>query len=222
MISQCQLSVIIPAHNEAGGIGRILEKLAAVLEQSPYSYEILVIDDASTDGTGKAAAQAGATVVRHPYCLGNGAAVKTGMRRAQGEILALMDADGQHDPEQLPDLLKDISDYDMVVGARVGDKFAPYHRKLANRFYNLLATYITNQPIRDLTSGFRVVKKDRASRFIYLLPNSFSYPTTITLALLKAGFSVKYVPIVPGRRTGKSKLNPWEQGWRFLLIILKI
>jgi len=180
------------------------------------------VDDGSVDGTSQAALAAGARVVRHPYNIGNGAAVKTGIREARGEWLVFMDADGQHAPEDIPRLLAGLEEYDMVVGARVGRRGRPLHRRLANSVYNLLASYLTGLRIQDLTSGFRAIRRRVATKFIYLLPNGFSYPTTITLAVIKAGYSVKYEPIQVSPRLGKSKVRVLEDGFQFFLIILKI
>ena len=154
---------------------------------------------------------------------GNGAAIKSGARAATGDVLIFMDADGQHDPADIPRLLKPLDDgFDMVVGARRSASQANVARGLANRIYNRLASYMTGQPIPDLTSGFRVVRADLFREFIYLLPNHFSYPTTITMAFFRAGYDVSYVPINAGRRIGKSHIRPLHDGLRFLLIIFKI
>lgn len=209
-------TVIIPAYNEAPGIREVIERLHKII--SPDN-ETLVIDDGSTDGAGEIAKAAGATVISHPYNIGNGAAIKTGLRAAKGDIIITMDADGQHDPADIPRLLEHIDKYDMVVGARSKGRGA---RGIANKIYNLLASYVTGKKVNDLTSGFRAVRADVAKRYIYLLPNGFSYPTTITLALMKSGHSVKYVPIEAKQRTGKSKIRPIRDGIKFLNIILKI
>ena len=221
-MSDIKISVIIPTYNEALGLPKILADLKAVMESLGQPHEILVVDDGSTDGTGDLAKSAGARVIRHPYNIGNGAAIKTAVRASKGEILVLMDGDGQHQPREIPKLLAGITEYDMVVGARLGSHKSSLHRLLANKVFNLLATYVTHQRIPDLTSGFRVIKRAVARRFVYLLPNTFSYPTTITMALIKAGYSVNYVPIEIERREGKSKIRIFADGWRFFIIIIKI
>jgi glycosyltransferase involved in cell wall biosynthesis len=160
--------------------------------------------------------------VRHPYNIGNGAAVKAGMRAAGGDVLVLMDADGQHRPEEIPMLLDALADHAMVVGARRPDGHASLHRRFANAIYNRFASYVTGRRIPDLTSGFRVVRAGVAQRFLYLLPNTFSYPTTITLACFKTGLPVAYVPIAARKRSGRSKIKVIQDGARFFLIILKI
>ncbi len=216
------ISVVIPAYNEENGIGSTLDKLQEVLNTQGNPFELLVIDDGSTDDTSKIAAQKGAIVIRHPYNIGNGAAVKTGLRQAKGDVIALLDADGQHTPEDLPKLLELIPQYDMVVGARSACSHASWIRYWGNKTYNRLTSYITGRKIEDLTSGFRVFKSSVIKKLIYLLPNGFSYPTTSTLAIIKTGHSLTYVPIKANQRQGKSKLNTAPEAIRFLVIILKI
>ena len=214
-----KFSVVIPTYNRA----RLIERaLRCVVEQSVHPAEIIVVDDGSTDGTGVVAGKAGAMVISHPCNKGNGASVKTGLRHARGEVIVLMDGDGQHDPAEIPKLLGAIGPYDMVVGARVGPSSGSLHRRLANWVYNQFATYMTRTKILDLTSGFRAVKRSVIMRFVYLLPNTFSYPTTSTMALLKAGHSVHFVPITVAKRTGKSKIRLIQDGLRFLVIIFKV
>ncbi len=221
------LTVVIPAFDEAESIGPVLERLCDHLqsiEELRGSFEVLVIDDGSTDGTGDIARRASSlvTLLRHPYNLGNGAAVKTGIRNARGRVCVFMDADGQHDPEVIIRIFRGCDEFDMVVGARDRRSQAGIHRRLANGFYNHLATYVTGRRIEDLTSGFRAVRRDVARRFVALLPNGFSYPTTITLCVMRAGFSVKYEPITAAKRKGKSKIRLFSDGTRFLLVIAKI
>ena len=212
------VSVVIPAHNEAVSIGEIVAQVRRVLPNA----EIIVVDDASTDGTAKVARAAGAGVVIHPYNIGNGAAVKTGIRTATGDIIVLMDGDGQHDPADIPRLLQAAQTHDMVVAARDPHTHAGILRRFANTCYNLLASYVTQMPIKDLTSGFRVVKREIVLRYLYLLPNTFSYPTTITLAYLRSGRSIAYVPVRARKRKGTSKIRLLHDGINFFLIIIKI
>ena len=222
-----ELSVILPAYNEDGVIARVVGALCQRLNEDAAllgHYEILVIDDGSTDDTAQQARSAGGgvRVVQHPYNIGNGAAVKTGIRHARGRILVFMDADGQHDPGQVPEFFAACSRYDMVVGARGRGSQAGLHRSLANALYNGLASYVTGRRILDLTSGFRAIRRDVARRFAGLLPNGFSYPTTITLCLMRAGHSVLYEPIEAAKRTGKSKIKLISDGTKFLMVIAKI
>ena len=214
-----KISVVLPAKNEAGAIGFTVQKIVQYL---PHS-EIIVVNDGSTDSTKVVAEQAGAKVVSHPYSKGNGAAIKTGAREAIGEIIIFMDADGQHDPQDIPRLIEKIGQgYDLVVGARQKGSQASIGRGIANKLYNNLATYMTEHPVEDLTSGFRAVRADKFREFLYLLPNGFSYPTTSTMAFFRAGYSVSYVPIHAAKRIGKSHINPIKDGIRFFLIIFKI
>ncbi|MEE8107415.1 MAG: glycosyltransferase family 2 protein [Planctomycetota bacterium] len=219
-----KVSILLPALNEVGPIVKVLAGLSELAKEREGReiYEFIVIDDGSTDGTGDAARAAGARVVRHPYNIGNGAAVKSGIRAAGGDVVLLMDSDGQHVPADVPRLLEHIDEHAMVVGARRKGSQAGLHRALANALYNRLATYVTGRKIPDLTSGFRAIRADVARRFLYLLPNAFSYPTTLTLACFKTGLPVSFVPIDVKKREGKSKIKLIKDGTRFLLIILKI
>ena len=213
-----KVSVVLPAYNEEQSIG---ETIKEILKLHP-DVEILVIDDGSTDSTSQEAIDAGATVMRHPHNIGNGAAIKTGLRYASGDWIIMMDADGQHKPADIEKLLEYKDDYDMVVGARSKGSKTSWHRDLANFIYNWLASYVTKHKIEDLTSGFRMVKNERVRKFIYLMPNTFSYPSTVTMAYLRSGLSVKYVPIQTRARKGKSKIKLFQDGIRFFLIITRI
>jgi glycosyltransferase involved in cell wall biosynthesis len=207
----------MPAYNEEAVIGQMLD----MLRTAGY-YELIVVDDGSRDSTRQVALEHGARVVRHPYNIGNGAAVKSGIRAATGDIIVLMDADGQHPPGDIPRLLAQIGDYDMVVGARTGSSQASFQRGVANRVFNAYASYIVGRPIPDLTSGFRVVKAPILKRFVYLLPNGYSYPSTITISMFRSGYRVRYEPIVSPPRVGVSKVRPLRDGLRFLLTITRL
>lgn len=214
-----KISVILPAHNEAEALETVLPRL---LSAAP-AHEVIVVDDGSTDATASVAERHGVRLIRHPYCTGNGAAVKSGARAATGDILVFMDADGQHDPADIPRLVAKLEEgYDMVVGARESSGHASWGRRLANFIYSRFASVIVGRRIPDLTSGFRAVRRNKFVRFLYLLPNGFSYPTTITMAFFRSGFPVSYVPIHASMRTGKSKIKAIKDGARFLLIIVKI
>lgn len=218
-VTSISLSIILPARNEAPALARLLPQLRARYPEA----EILLIDDGSTDATPRIAQEQGARVISHPVSLGNGAAIKTGARQATGERLVFMDADGQHSPDDIPRLLARLDQgYDMVIGARTAGSQAHWSRGLANGFYNRLAGYMTGHPIPDLTSGFRAVRAAPFRQFLYLLPNGFSYPTTITMAFFRAGLNVAYEPIVAQPRLGRSHIRPLKDGLRFLLIIFKI
>lgn len=213
-------SVVIPARNEASGLANLLPRLAAYL---PQGSEIIVVDDGSDDDTLSICAKFPVRVISHPYPKGNGASIKTGARAARGETIVFMDADGQHQPEDIATLLDKFSEgYDMVVGARKSGSHAGPHRAIANDVFSRLASWMVMQSIEDLTSGFRVVHATKFRQFLYLLPNGFSYPTTITMSFFRAGYGVAYVPIHTPRRLGKSHIRPLRDGVRFLLIIIKI
>jgi glycosyltransferase involved in cell wall biosynthesis len=214
-----RISLIIPAKDEAEGLRRILPGLRALLAEA----EVIVVDDGSTDQTAAVARQFGATVLSSPYPMGNGAAVKRGARTASGEVLVFMDADGQHDPALVARLLERLDQgYDMVVGARGWSDQANVGRGLANGLYNRVASWMTGHRVVDLTSGFRAVRADKFKEFLHLLPNGFSYPTTITMAFFRSAYAVAYEPIPVAVRLGKSHLQPLRDGLRFLLIIFKI
>jgi glycosyltransferase involved in cell wall biosynthesis len=219
MAERRDISIIIPVYNEARNLGPFLQQLGSV--HLP-STEIIVVDDGSTDESAEVAINGGARVVRHPYNVGNGAAVKSGIRAAHGRLLVFMDGDGQHRPEDIPKLLAEADRYQMVVGARAKGSKLRIHRYIANHVYNKFASYVTKFKVEDLTSGFRVVQRRDALRFIDLLPNTFSYPSTLTLAFLRSGLTVKYVPIQTLYRSGVSKISLIADGVRFLLIITKI
>jgi len=214
------LSIVLPARNEATGLRDLLPRILAVVPDA----EVLVVDDGSTDDTPAVCAEHRVKHLRHPYAKGNGAAIKTGARAALGEVIVFMDADGQHKPEDIPSLLEEFNKgYDMVVGARQAGSQAGLHRAAANDIFSRFASWMVMQPIADLTSGFRVVRAARFRQFLYLLPNGFSYPTTITMSFFRAGYGVAYVPIhSPRRNSGASHIHPLRDGLRFLLIIIKI
>ena len=213
------LSIVIPAKNEAGAIGTAV---AGAKEACPDA-EIIVVDDGSEDDTARVAQEAGAKVVRHPESLGNGAAVKAGARAATGDVIAFMDGDGQHNAAEFAALLEKLDDgYDMVIGARDSGSHANVGRLYANGIYNVVASWLTGRRIPDLTSGFRVVRAALFKQFLYLLPNGFSYPTTITMAFLRAGYPITFETIPVEKRIGKSHIRPMRDGVRFLVIIFKI
>jgi len=216
--SETTVSIIIPAYNEAGNIENIVTGLNTLYPD----YEIIVINDGSTDNTAAEAQRAGAKVFSHPYNIGNGAAIKSGIRIASGDILIFMDGDGQHNPENIAELLRFLPEYDMVVGARSSAGQASLGRALGNTIFNWFASYVAKFPIKDLTSGFRAVKSRVARNFLYLLPNTYSYPTTITLGVLRSGMSVKYAPIsIEKRKAGKSNVS-LADAVRFFMIIIRI
>jgi len=214
-----KVSVILPTYNEAATIGDLVLKIKNLYPD----FEVVVINDGSTDNTDEVAKNAGAHVYSHPYNIGNGAAIKSGIRVASGDVLVFMDGDGQHDPADIAGLLKYMPDYDMVVGARSIRDQASVGRAIGNKLYNWLASYVAKFYIQDLTSGFRAIKSKIAKSFLYLIPNTYSYPTTLTLSVLRSGWSLKYIPIkIRARTEGKSSIKLIRDGVRFFMIITKI
>lgn len=214
-----KLSIIIPAKNEGATIGDVVGRSRSIF---PYA-EIIVVDDGSADETVSLAESAGARVIIHPESLGNGAAVKSGARAATGDVLAFLDGDGQHDPQDIERLLKKLDEgYGMVVGSRTSSGHANAGRLVANGFYNKFASLMTGYTILDLTSGLRVAHAKLFGQFLYLLPNGFSYPTTSTMAFLRSGYSVGFVPVATNKRVGTSHIRPLRDGIRFFVIIFKV
>ena len=218
-MSDAKVSIIIPAYNEAETIGEVILNIKMLYPE----FEVIVINDGSRDETFSVAKKAGAVVYNHPYNIGNGAAIKSGIRVASGDVMVFMDGDGQHEPEDISKMLSYIPEFDMVVGARsMGDQ-ASLGRALGNKVYNWLASYVTKFSIRDLTSGFRAIKSKSARSFLHLLPNTYSYPATMTLSVLRSGLSVKYIPIkIRKRKAGNSNVKIIQDGVRFFMIITRI
>lgn len=213
------LSIVMPCLNEAEN----LVKLLPALKKAQPTAEILVINDGSTDDSAAICLQHDVRVITHPTPLGNGASIKTGARNASGDIIIFMDSDGQHSPEDIQPLLDKLSEgYQMVVGARLITSHASKKRLIGNTVFNTLASFMTGQKIEDLTSGFRAVRAKHFKKFLYLLPNGFSYPTTSTMAFFRSALPVAYIPIHAGKREGKSKIKLLKDGLRFFVIILKI
>jgi glycosyltransferase involved in cell wall biosynthesis len=218
MAAPADVSVLIPAMNEAAAIGGVVRDLVAA---APWR-EVLVIDDGSTDATGAEAAAAGARVIRHPYNKGNGAAVKTGIRAATGDYILIIDGDGQHQPLDAVRLTSRLGEYDLVVGARSSATQAGLVRRFGNGALNRLASFLTERPVPDLTSGFRAARRACLLEFIGLLPNGFSTPTTTTLCFIKAGYNVAFEPVEARARVGTSKIRLSRDGPKFLLIMLRV
>ena len=212
------VSVVIPAYNE----GPVIADVVAALASAADWHEIIVVDDGSRDDTSARACAAGAAVVRHPYNKGNGAAVKSGIRRATGEYVLIVDGDGQHRPDDAARLVSRLGEYDLVIGARAASTQATHARRVGNGALNRLAGYLTGREIPDLTSGFRAARREHLREFLHLLPNGFSTPTTTTLAFIKAGYNVTFEPVEARPRVGSSKIRLARDGAKFFVIILKI
>jgi glycosyltransferase involved in cell wall biosynthesis len=212
------VSVVIPAFNEAAAIAHVV----CAVRASGCWREIIVVDDGSADETSGRAGAAGAIVVRHPYNKGNGAAVKSGIRRATGDYVLILDGDGQHQAVDATRLVGRLGEYDLVIGARSTATQATHARRFGNGALNRFASYLTGQTIPDLTSGFRAARREYLLEFLHLLPNGFSTPTTTTLAFIKAGYNVAFEPTEARARVGTSKIRLAADGAKFFMIILKI
>lgn len=213
------ISIVIPAFNESATLKPIIADIKETIE----SAQTVIVDDGSIDTSDDLNLSPKGKVLKHPYNMGNGAAIKSGIREAKGDVLVFMDADGQHKVSDILHLLKYMDTYDMVVGKRTNSQHASFARYLMNRAYNKLASYVTGFPVEDLTSGFRAVRGELAREILTLLPNGYSWPTTMTIVLLRSGFSLKYVPInAQDRKHGDSGINPVRDGIRFFMIIFKI
>jgi glycosyltransferase involved in cell wall biosynthesis len=214
-----QYSIVIPARNEKAGLSNLLPRLTNYFPDT----EIIVVNDGGDTETIALCERYGCLCISHPIALGNGAAIKTGARAASKEVIVFMDADGQHQPEDIANLIDKLNaGHDMVVGARSRESQAGWHRASANGLYNKLASWMVGHKVMDLTSGFRAVRAEKFRQFLYLLPNGFSYPTTITMCFFRAGYAVGYVPIYAPKRIGKSHLRIWRDGMRFMLIMFRI
>jgi glycosyltransferase involved in cell wall biosynthesis len=213
-----EVSVVIPAYNEAQSIAAVVSAMTSAAKWR----EIIVVDDGSSDETGARAKEAGACVVRHPYNKGNGAAVKSGIRRASGDFVLILDGDGQHRATDARRIVARLGEYDLVIGARSTSTQASQTRRLGNAALNRFAGYLTDRDIPDLTSGFRAARREHLLEFLHLLPNGFSTPTTTTLAFIKGGYNVAFEPTDASAREGNSKIRLARDGTRFFIIILKI
>jgi len=217
------LSIIIPAYNEQGAIAETIKGLKKELSDIDLNYEIIVVNDGSTDKTKKILEKiSGIKLINHPYNKGYGASLKTGVRNAKSNLLMFFDGDGQHLPENIPNFLKHIKDFDMVSGAlpKKGYK-VPYIRRPGKKLLHLIANYLTGMKIPDVNRGLRIVRKNDISKFLHILPNGFSFSTTTMLAFIKDGLSVKFVPIKIKKRIGKSAVKP-KDAPKMLLLILRI
>ena len=217
------LTVIVPVFNERERVVDTLNRILAV----PLNIEVLAVDDASTDGTSEILDEfvkdkPRVRLFRHPYNMGNGASVKTGMRNAAAPALLIIDADGQHPPEDIPKFFEKIKTYDLVVGQRTKGTEATMFRNFGNWVFNTFASYVAGCRIPDLTCGMRCFRTEVAHEFIDLFPNGFSLPATSTLSVIKAGYSIAWLQIQSPARKGKSKIKPFSDGSKFLLIIVRI
>jgi glycosyltransferase involved in cell wall biosynthesis len=214
------VSVVIPAYNEASAVQTVIAEVREVLLRHGISPEIIVVDDGSKDGTAKKAAAAGVRVLRHRSNRGYGAALKTGITAASNNYIVITDADGTYPAQYIPELLRQLDRADMVVGARIGKHVKiPFARRPAKLALNLLANYLTKSRIPDLNSGLRAFRRDIVMQYFAILPDQFSFTTTITLAMHSDKYAVSYTPIDYRPRKGESKIVPWDAGSFFLLIL---
>ena len=213
-------SVVMPVYNEEEAIGTVLDELIAILEDK--TYEIIVVDDGSTDNTANVVREKRVKLIQHPHNIGYGAAIKTGIKSAANDLILIIDGDGSYPVKAIPELLKEVDQYDMVIGARTGKEVKiPLYRKPAKWFLSQLANYLSGTEIPDLNSGMRIFRKEEVMKFCNILPSGFSFTTTITLAYLNSDYSVKYVPIDYQERVGKSKIKPFRDGSNFILLIIR-
>ena len=218
---ETEITVIIPAYNEERGIGEVIDKTKDAMENTRTNYEIIVVDDGSTDETAAIVKEKSVKLIQHPYNKGYGAALKTGVKNAKGNVVLFIDADAQQNADDIQKLLEPIEEYDMVVGKRTKGSKIPLVRRLGKSILSALANYLSSQKIPDLNSGFRAIKKEVVMKYMGILPDTFSFTTTITLATIKEGYNIKYVPIKTGERVGSSKINLFRDGSRFIMLILR-
>jgi len=218
---ETEITVIIPAYNEERGIGEVIDKTKDAMENTRTSYEIIVVDDGSTDETAAIVKEKSVKLIQHPYNKGYGAALKTGVKNAKGNVVLFIDADAQQNADDIQKLLEPIEEYDMVVGKRTKGSKIPLVRRLGKSILSALANYLASQKIPDLNSGFRAIKKEVVMKYMGILPDTFSFTTTITLATIKEGYNLKYVPIETGERVGSSKVKLFRDGSRFVMLILR-
>jgi glycosyltransferase involved in cell wall biosynthesis len=219
-----EISIVIPAYNEAAAIRPTLTALKEMISGSGLKAEIIVVDDGSTDGTGEHVLdEAGVRLIRHQQNRGYGASLKSGIRQACHDTIVITDADGTYPIEKIPDLVSEIGPFDMVVGARTGeDVQIPLLRRPAKMALNRLANYLSGMDIPDLNSGLRVMKKEVVLNFFRLLPSGFSFTTSVTLAMLTNDYNVSYIPIDYHQRTGHSKINPIRDTINFFSLVIRM
>jgi len=217
------VSIIVPAYNEVEIIGQVLDTIMHCLSENSVEYELIVVDDGSTDGTAEVVEAKGVRVVRHDYNRGYGSALKTGIRQSRYPLIAIIDADGTYPADVLQQLVACMDQYDMAVGSRTGEHVAiPFLRRPAKWFLKKLADYLSGFNIPDLNSGLRVFRRELAERFFGIFPDGFSFTTTITLAALTNGYRVRFLPINYYKRTGHSTIKPMRDFFGFLLLIIRM
>ncbi len=217
-MDQDQVSVIIPAFNEEEAIGSVVEGIREVLP----NVELIVVDDASTDGTAATARSAGAVVISHQFNSGYGASLKTGVAASRRGYVLFCDGDGQHQPEDVRRLAQAAEDYDMVVGKRDRQSYVSPLRMPGKFILNQFARFLLRQKIPDLNSGLRIVKREIINKYLHLMPEGFSFSTTSTFALLKSHYRIGYLPITVQKRTGKSTVRQGKHGLQTVMLMLRL
>ncbi len=218
-----EIGIVIPAYNESKGIRPTIERLREALAEAPFTWELLIVEDGSTDDTYEQAMALGVRVVRHDRNRGYGAALKTGLRSLKSPWFAIIDADGTYPEAELVRIAEDRENYDMIIGSRTGQSVhIPMIRRPAKAFMRRLASYVAGINIPDLNSGLRVMRREIVEKFVHLLPDGFSFTTTISLAMLTDGYRVRYVDIDYHHRKGKSKIRPIYDTLNFISLILRM
>jgi len=221
--TEIQVSIVIPVYNEEGAIGDDLDTIIATMKRSGYTYELIVVDDGSTDRTADIARAKGVKMIQHPINRGTGAARRTGILQARGEIIVMTDGDGTYPNQDIPHLLEYLPAFDQVVGARTSEQGSfRFLRAPTKWFIRKLACYLTGMDIPDLNSGLRAFKREVMLKFLYLIPDGFSCVSTMTLAFLCNGYTIKYVPIDYYKRIGRSKFHPINDTYNYVLTVIRM
>jgi glycosyltransferase involved in cell wall biosynthesis len=220
MNEEKKVSVVIPAYNEEDAIGTVLDSLVPMADKN--GWEVIVVNDGSTDATAKVAEQSDIKVISHPYNRGYGSSLKTGIASALGNIVVIMDSDGQHDPDDILKLLEHIDDHDVVIGQRVKGSYHLWTRRPGKWLLGKIANFLAGRKIPDINSGLRAYQKDLLLKLIHLMPDGFSFSTTSTVAYYSMNFRVKYIPIKTKSRTGKSSVNQIKHGCETILLMLRL
>jgi glycosyltransferase involved in cell wall biosynthesis len=216
------VSIVIPAYNEEAAIGETIDEVMSVLESSSRRYELIVVDDGSTDQTAARADKPGVHVIRHRRNRGYGASLKTGTLAARGAVVLFYDADNQFDPADIERMVDELEDSDATIGARTSESYAPFSRRGGKKILSWLANYLSRTSIPDLNCGLRAIRRDVLLGYLHLLPNGFSASTTTTLVLLKENHDVTFVPVTVKKRIGKSTVKPIKDGADTMLLIVRL
>jgi glycosyltransferase involved in cell wall biosynthesis len=218
------VSVVLPVYNERGHVGQEIDRIRAALDASPFSYEIIVVDDGSTDGTSDAVRDCkGIRLIQFEQNRGSGSSRRVGTQAAEGEVVVWTDADMSYPNERIPELVAELDGWDQVVGARTTEEGTrKVLRVPAKWIIRNLASYLTETKIPDLNSGMRVFRRSVSLQFLHLLPKGFSCVTTLTMSFLSNGYSVKYVPIEYAKRAGESKFHWWTDTRKYLLQVVRM